>query len=223
MKEHLGKLALVMLLVASTSMCFGQLLKLAPADAIQQQELGNLNPPITGYIHMTNSGANGGTDATGSIVVHVYAFDASDEQLVECCSCRLTPDQGVTLNAVNDLTNNTLTGVRPPSITVKLVASKFTGSSVPNNAATDQRAYGAPGFSAGLRATRLSTHLATSFPTVPGNFVTEVPFSNVTVSDGEYARMIQTCGFIISNGSGFGICNSCRLGTNNAVIQHLTN
>ena len=57
--------------------------------------MGNLNS-ATGdsYIHMFNAGANGGTNATGSIVAQVYVFDAVDEQLIACCSCPGLPDQG---------------------------------------------------------------------------------------------------------------------------------
>ena len=47
-----------------------------------------------------------------------------------------------------------------------------------------------------------------------GDYVwrTETPFTNATLSEAEYERIAQLCGFIQTNGSGFGICKSCRFG-----------
>ena len=42
--------------------------------------------------------------------------------------------------------------------------------------------------------------------------VTETQFAPATLSAGEYSRLTQLCTFINANGSGFGICRSCRLG-----------
>jgi hypothetical protein len=33
-----------------------------------------------------------------------------------------------------------------------------------------------------------------------------------SLSEGELSRLTNLCTFIIANGSGFGICNSCQLG-----------
>jgi hypothetical protein len=42
--------------------------------------------------------------------------------------------------------------------------------------------------------------------------VRESPFTPATLSASELARIASFCGFIQANGSGFGICKSCRLG-----------
>jgi hypothetical protein len=42
--------------------------------------------------------------------------------------------------------------------------------------------------------------------------VTETAFSPATLSAGELNRITQLCTFILANGSGFGVCGSCRLG-----------
>jgi hypothetical protein len=42
--------------------------------------------------------------------------------------------------------------------------------------------------------------------------VTETPFLPATLSAGEASRLTNLCTFINANGSGFGICRSCRLG-----------
>ena len=210
MKLRLWIIAFGTLIALSCTMCFGQPLRMAPADAVQQEEFGDLATG-DGYIHIMNSGANGATHEAGTITVHVYAF-SPDEQLISCCSCRITPDAVELLSVKQDLISNTLTPATPTSITVKLVASKGSGSN--NTAATDQRVYGSPGFSSGLRATRLASHDPAGFPGVPAKFVTEAPFFIVPVSDGEYSRMVTLCKSIQDNGSGFGICRSCRLGSN---------
>jgi len=211
--KYLSKLALGTLVLAVASVSFGQTV-VAPPDAIQQEEMGNLNSADgDSFIHMFNAAENGGTDATGSIVAQVYVFDASDEQLVACCSCPLTPDQGATLSAKKQLIKNTLTGVLPTSVTVKLVAT------VAGTAATDQTAPGAPGFTSGLRADRTTTHLMTDYPGIP-NFVTEVDFKDVTIATAEYeTRMIGFCSGILANGSGHGICVGCTKGVTGGVVK----
>jgi hypothetical protein len=193
-------------MLAAASVSFGQTptntLNALP-DAIQQESMGNLTSPTgDSYIHLFNAGANGGA---GNIVAQVYVFDAVDEQLIACCSCPLTPDQGASISAKHQLTVNPLTPAMPSSVTVKLV-STFAGTP-----ATDQTVTGAPGFSAGLRADRTTTHLTANYPGIPAN-ITEVDFKNVTISATEYERMVTTCAFINTDGSGFGICGGCTKG-----------
>ncbi len=98
------------------------------------------------YINITNTGANGAPllgpgfgGASGNICANVYAFDPGEE-LISCCSCLVTPDQTVNLGVVRDLTVKTLTGVRPTSVTVKLLATLAgtggSGTSCTNSATT---------------------------------------------------------------------------------------
>ena len=41
---------------------------------------------------------------------------------------------------------------------------------------------------------------------------TETPFIPATLSSAELFRMTALCGFIQANGSGYGVCRSCRNG-----------
>lgn len=165
-------------------------------------------------VNITNTGARGaanqsGTSAslTGSICANVYAFSA-DEQLVSCCSCPVTPNGLVSLSVRNDLTSNTLTPAVPTSVVVKLVATVPVGGSCNNSAATVGANNGAATLSNGLAAWGTTLHASTT--AAPA--VTETAFTPASLSAGEANRLGSLCTFIINNGSGFGICRSCRLG-----------
>lgn len=166
-------------------------------------------------INITNTGARGaglqaGTTAsiTGSICANVYAF-SPDEQMIACCSCPVTPNGLRSLSAQQDLINNTLTPAVPTSIVIKLLASVPVGGSCAGSAA-------APGaLTSGMAAWGTTIHAAPG----GGRRVTETAFTPGTLSDGELARLTNLCTFILANGSGFGVCNSCRLGGLGGVRQ----
>ncbi|MBY0504749.1 MAG: hypothetical protein K2X03_12620 [Bryobacteraceae bacterium] len=181
-------------------------------------------------INITNSGANGaglaaGTTAatTGAICVNVYAF-SPDEQMISCCSCPVTPNGLVSLSVTRDLTSNTLTPAVPTSIVVKLVATvpqTTGGANCTNSAAAVGTVVGtAPGnLTNGMLAWGTTVHAGPTAGSAP--VITETPFSPATLSTGvgavapdigEVGRMNQLCNFINANGSGFGVCRSCRLG-----------
>ena len=175
-------------------------------------------------INITNTGVNGnslngpgfGTPA-GNICVNVYAF-SPDEQLISCCSCLVTPNGLVHLTANNDLVSNTLTGIRPNSIVIKMVATgtgpgpTFSGSSCANSAALAGSA--AFPIANGMMAFGTTLHSASSTdPNPAGPFsITETPFLPATLSLDELSSVRSRCTNIIGNGSTFGICRSCRLG-----------
>jgi hypothetical protein len=162
-------------------------------------------------VNITNSGARGaalqsGTTATitGAICANVYTF-SPDEQLVSCCSCPVTPNGLVSLSAKNDLISNTLTPAVPTSIVIKLLATVPVGGTCNNSAAAVTTATLAPG----MAAWGTTLHAAVAAGTFA---VTETQFTPATLSAGELSRIGNLCGFILANGSGFGVCRSCRLG-----------
>jgi hypothetical protein len=162
-------------------------------------------------INISNTGATGaalitGSSASipGSICVNVYTF-APDEQEVSCCSCPVTPNGLVSLSVKNDLINNTLTPAVPTSVVIKLVATKVTGGSCSGSAAVATAANLAPG----MVAWGTTVHAGAA----AGTFgVTETAFTPATLSAGELTKLTTFCSFNIANGSGFGVCNSCRAG-----------
>jgi hypothetical protein len=168
-----------------------------PADAAQISYAANLKAGDS-KIDLTNAGTLGGIDPTDDICANVYVF-AQDQQLIDCCTCQLTPNDLQTLSAQSDLISNNLTPGVPNGITTILLASTGVcdaASVVPAN------------LIGGLRAWSTTLHAA------PGGVyaVTEDPFLDVVISPSELTKMTQLCGFIEANGSGFGICNSCKSG-----------
>jgi hypothetical protein len=170
-------------------------------------------------INITNTGANGDSlygpgfgGPTGNICANVYAF-SPDEQLISCCSCLVTPNGLANLSVNNDLISNTLTGVRPNSIVIKLISTSagagFTGASCTNSAAL----VGSNSFqmAPGMIAWGTTLHSTISPPTAPFT-LTETQFAPSTMNSAELASMTSRCAYIIGNGSSFGICRSCRVG-----------
>ncbi len=187
----------------------------------QVRYAANLNV-ADALVNITNTGANGasltgpGAGPVGNICVNVYAF-SPDEQLVSCCSCLITPNGLVSLSVYDSLRSNTLTGVTPNSMVIKLISTgagaAFTGTSCTGSAA----AVGAAGFPvvAGMAAWGTSAHVpgAGAVPGAPAPFaITETAFTPATLSAGELASLNNRCLNIIGNGSGFGICRGCGAG-----------
>ena len=210
------KLSLTLAAMTLSMAAFGQIGVVGQDTSFQIRYAANLTSGDS-VINLTNTGANGASlngpgfgGATGNICVNVYAF-SPDEQLVSCCSCLITPNGLVSLSVNNDLVSNTLTGVRPNSIVVKLVntlaGAAATGTSCTNSAALAGGA-GFPIFS-GMLAWGTTVHAGA----VAGSFATtETAFSPATLSAGELASITNRCTNIIGNGSTFGICRSCRAG-----------
>jgi len=160
-------------------------------------------------INITNSGTsstNAFPTQNGNICLNVYTF-SPDEQLISCCACPVTPDGLESLSARSDLISNTLTPGVPTSIVTKILAST-------NASCNASLVTGANLLATGLAAWGTTIH---ALPVAVGSpattyGVTETPFTPATLSVAELTRITALCGFIQTNGSGFGICKSCRLG-----------
>jgi hypothetical protein len=181
-------------------------------QSFQVRYASNLNIGES-FVDITNTGANGAPllgpgfgGATGNICVNVYAFDPAEE-LISCCSCLVTPDQTVNLGVNRDLTVKTLTGTVPTSVTIKLLpvlaGSGGSGTNCTNTAATSATPVD------GLAAWGTTLHFNGSAGAYDA---TETPFTPSCLSTGEQNSIIGRCAAITGNGSGFGICSSCRAG-----------
>jgi hypothetical protein len=194
---------LVVAALALSLVAFGQAISGAPADAFQVRYMSNLAVGDS-YVNITNAGTQNTTGgALTNICANVFTF-SPDEQLISCCSCTVTPNALVSLSAREDLISNTLTPAVPSSIVVKLAATAGTTCNASNVPAAN--------LAAGMVAWGTTLH---AYPnrTAPTSYaVTETRFAEKGLSAAELARITSLCGFIQSNGSGYGICRSCRLG-----------
>jgi len=193
--------------LALATAAFGQAIPGAPGDAFQVRYAANLNIGDS-VINITNAGTTNTGGALTNICANVYAF-SPDEQLISCCSCTVTPNALVSLSAVSDLISNTLTPARPNSIVVKMLATAGTSCNASNVPAAN--------LASGMVAWGTTIHALPTSPVTYG--VTETQFAQPGLSAAELARLTSFCGFIQANGSGFGICRSCRLGGQGAIKQ----
>ena len=208
-------LRILILAALASAMAFAQV---SLDNAFQVRYASNLNIGDS-VVNITNTGARGGvglqsgTAASigGSICANVYTF-SPDEQMISCCSCPVTPNGLVSLSAKSDLISNTLTPAVPTSIVIKILATVPVGGSCTNSAAAVAAATLAPG----LASWGTTLHAG---PTALPLFGTETAFTPATLSASELARLNDLCNFILANGSGFGVCRSCRLGGLGAISQ----
>lgn len=111
--------------------------------------------------------------------------------------------------ANNDLVSNTLTGIRPNSIVVKLVTDgageNFAGAACANSAA----------LAGGALAWGTTLHSSSNVDPLPAGSsfsITETPFLPATLGADELKSLTNRCTNIAGNGSTFGQCKSCRIG-----------
>jgi hypothetical protein len=210
------KFQLILAALVVSTLAYSQSLPVGPGPVVPEADgvfqvhpISNLNIGDS-VVNLTNTGTLSGFDPAGRICVNAYVF-SPDEQLVACCSCPVTPNALNSLSAKNDLVSNTLTPGVPTSIVVKLLAS------VPAGGSCNPSSPNASNLVRGMRAWATSLH---ALPTTPVTyFGSESEFSKAELSATELAKLTGFCAFIQANGSGFGICKSCRLGGLGAVSQ----
>jgi hypothetical protein len=159
-------------------------------------------------VNLSNSGFNGGFETAGNICANVYVF-SEDQQLVSCCTCPLTPNHLKTLSVRNDLISNTLTPGVPIGVTIALLASQATTCNASTAGTTPNPIVpGLVSFGATIHANPDGTYKSSNYP-----------LAGATLSATELTKLTSYCGFIQANGSGYGICKSCRQGAAGADRQ----
>jgi len=214
------------LLAAISTVAFAQEYTIGPDDAFQVRYASNLNKGDS-YVNITNTGSAAERDmiidapgfGAGNICANVYVFDPAEE-ILSCCACLITPNALVSLSVQGDLISNTLSPETPTSVVIKLVASSpvavlgtaGTSGTTCNPAGVESVPEGASGLYLvpGMRAWGTTLHALPGTPTTYG--LTESRFVEGGLSVAELNHLTSFCSFINSNGSGFGICKSCRSG-----------
>jgi len=221
-----SRITVILGTLAASAVAFAQLgPTFTPTDAYQIGYAANLNIGQS-VLNMSNSGWQGGfINATpptvGNICANVYIFDPQEEE-ISCCSCLITPN-GLNSIPLSTLTLNTLTPAIPTSIIVKLLASQpgttIAGAymtcnasavaqptmGVPNPTATAPYTAGQTGYLAG----GLIAWGTTLEPQISAFNVVSVDYKKEMLSASELTALVSTCGFVQTEGSGYGICPSC--------------
>jgi hypothetical protein len=152
-------------------------------------------------VRLVNFGAYGTplSSPVGDVCANIYVFDANQE-MVECCSCKITPNGLRTISVANNLTNNPLTSVVSVNGAIKIVeTSGACNAAVPFANLVDT-------------VVGWGTHLQTSGGTAPGTFITETNLQAASLSAVEAAFLPQACQFAKYLGSNKGIC-TCGSGS----------
>ena len=143
------------------------------------------------------------TSPVGDVCANIYVFDANQE-MVSCCSCRITPNGLISLSIANGLTNNPVTSVVPVNGDVKIISTLAAGATACspltiNGGLIDSTA----GF---------GTHLQVSGGTAAGTFITETQLAAVpaaVLGGPEGPFLLQACQFARYLGSNKGVC-TCK-------------
>jgi hypothetical protein len=171
-------------------------------------------------MHIVNPGSTGGTGnpnnspaaipAGGDICANVYVF-TSDQQMISCCSCKISPNGMQGFSLATDLLGSPLTSIVPIAGAIKVLSSASGGSpgNLPPpapgalaaaNTACDAGTFYQPTGQLQTWITHVRT-LGAAFG-APDS-VTEIPFSGVRLSESEYDKLVQTC-FAIESAPGPG-------------------
>ena len=183
---------------------FGQIVAPEADGVYQVRYAANLNFGDS-FINFTNTGVLGGFDPGGNICANVYVIDPAQE-VVGCCSCPLTPNHLKSISVRNDLISNLLTPGVPTSVTVAVLASISCNPAGVN----------AQNLVRGLKSWGTTIHAT---PVAGVYNTTETAFEKSELSASELSKLTLYCGFIQANGSGFGICKSCKQGAQGGVKQ----
>jgi len=191
------RFTLALATVAFSTVAFAQ------SDIFQVRYAANLNIGDS-FVDVTNTGATVAAGASQNICANIYTFDPAEE-MISCCSCVVTPNGLQSLSVLKSLISNPLTPAIPTSVVIKILATAD---------ATCNASFGSS-TAHGLLAWGTTLHQNTSGIAVPPAAtysMTETAFSQATLSGPEFEHLYSTCGFIQSNGSGFGICKGCAAG-----------
>ena len=187
------RFTLALATVAFSTVAFAQ------SDIFQVRYAANLNIGDS-FVDITNTGATVAAGASQNICANIYTFDPAEE-MISCCSCVVTPNGLQSLSVLKSLISNPLTPAIPTSVVIKILATAD---------ATCNASFGSS-TAHGLLAWGTTLHQNTS-TAAPSYSVTETAFSQADLTAAELAHITSTCGFIQSDGSGFGICKGCAPG-----------
>ena len=154
--------------------------------------------PMDQILRLINVGVDGTplTSPVGDVCANIYVFDANQE-MVSCCSCRVTPNELVTASVANQLTGNPLTSVSPIAGVIKIVPT-VAGSGVCSPTAPS-------GTSDATLLSGSSTHVEVSGPL---SYITETHVPVAPLGPDEASFLFNACFYVkyLGSGAGRGSC-----------------
>ncbi len=148
----------------------------------------------------TSSGADSSirvtnpNSANGDLCSMFYVFN-QDQQMTECCGCRVSPNGLLTLSLANDLLGNPLTGTAPPAGSIDVISAQpGTGGICDASSLT-------PTGSVLAWLTQLPSSETDSM------LVLDHVFSSSPLGPTELTALQAQCSFVQQLGSGQGICD----------------
>jgi hypothetical protein len=156
---------------------------------------------------VVNPGSKGGTSPGGDLCANIYVLSA-DQQMQECCSCKVTPNGLIGFSLNKDLTSNPFSG----PLTVGAI--KIVSSAVPSSGSCQERrpAFSGPDAGTDYKAFGLlGTWITHVHQTTVGAFsVSETGFFPSGLPDTELTKLQDECFALVSSGTGRGICSCGR-------------
>jgi hypothetical protein len=192
MKRPLIVIGLILLM--SPAVLFAE----TPQTYLLSHYANNAGPgsAVDQVVRLVNVGSGGTpmTSPAGDICTNIYVFD-NNQEMVACCSCRLTPNELASASVAQQLTNNPLTSVVPAAGVVKILpitAGSASCSPIAPFASSD----------ASL-VTGYATHVQVSGP---ATYITETSIPVAVLGSDEAAFLNNACLFIQYLGSRKGTC-----------------
>ena len=178
---------------------------------------GNAGLPDA-QMHVVNPGSTGGYGSAtetptaipqgGDLCANVYVF-TPDEEMIACCSCKVSPNGMQGFSLATDLIVAPLTSDVPHAGAIKIVASEGGGRSgntgvppagpsaaTPSGLACDAGSFYVPGGN-------LDTWITHVRPLGASVGVTEANFQTAPLSESEYVKLVTQC-FLIESAPGVG-------------------
>ncbi len=155
----------------------------------------NNNAGADSFVRVINTGTNGDplSSNEGRVCANIYMFD-NQQEMLECCSCKLTANDLLTLSVRNNLMQNPLTGFPAPNEGAIKIVSDYKST-------CDPTTLNYPNY----QLVAWGTHIQEP---VTGTYVTtETAFTPGKLSYEEQNFLPLACAFVRFLGSGKGKCD----------------
>ena len=190
-----GAMAAALILAFGSTTAVAQVTGFDDVYAVSHFSNAHVTGAPDGVLRLVNDGTLSDASPAGDLCASIYVFD-SQEELAECCSCKITPNGILSLSVNNNLTKNTLTGITPPRGVIKDV------SSLP---AERTRKCDPTAFSEQEGIRGWITHPQKGTGT--GFGLTEEELMDSFLSTAEANDLAEDCKVLVELGSGHGICS----------------